>query len=417
MSNDTYEARVKRVEVATALGTPDRVPCLPMSQTYHIIHAGYSMAECIYDLDKAIDAAFKYTREYEPDQATGLMFNNYGMGPVMELQKSKTMTWAGAPDGRLDKNSVHQFIEFPLLLEGEFEYFKRDFSGWLMSKAYPRMSGLLSPFANFPITSQGLNGDGVWSMFFGRPDVQEMLKTFAKIAELSAPVMQKTMAAAQKMKEEGYPSFMGGMAMVPFDAYSDFLRGTMDSMQDLYENRDAIEGFCKLQLDQTLQGLEFTAQIPGNKGKWVFMPLHKGMDTFLSDADYKNLYWRDLQTIINKIIDVGMTPYIYTEGKYDTRVKFLKEVPKGKVIYHFEEVDMKMAKKELGGIACITGAFPIFLLHFGKKQQVIDKIKELIDTCAPGGGYMFETSAAFDDAPPENVEAMFETVKSYGVYK
>ncbi|MDR1908590.1 MAG: hypothetical protein LBQ35_01565 [Spirochaetaceae bacterium] len=417
MSKDTYEARVKRVETAIALGTPDRVPCLPLAQTYPMIHAGYSVAECIYDVDKGIDAFLKYMREYEPDQAPGMQFNNLGMGKVMELQASKTTTWAGAPDGRLDKNSIHQFIEFPILVEEEMDFFERDYSGWLLQKAYPKMSGLLEPFGTLPVSTMGQMGDMLWGMFFSRPDVQKMIQTFAKIAELSAPINAKLAAAAKVMADEGYPSFTGGMAGVPFDGYSDFLRGTLDSMVDLYEHRDLIERYCKWTLENTLQSIEMQGMNPAAKGKWVFMALHKGMDTFLSDADYKNLYWRDLQIIINKIIDVGMVPYIYTEGPYNTRLKYLKEVPRGKVLYHFEEVDMKQAKKELGDIACISGGFPIYLLHFGKKQQVIDKCKELIDDCAPGGGFIFETSAGFDDAPPENVEAMFETVKTYGVYK
>jgi hypothetical protein len=417
MSKDTYEARVKRVETAIALGTPDRVPCLPMAQTYPILHAGYTVAECIYDVDKGIDAYLKYMREYEPDQAPGMQFNNLGMGKIMELQASKTTTWAGAPDGKLDKNSIHQFIEFPILVEEDMELFQRDYSGWLLQKAYPKMSSLLEPFATLPISTMGQMGDMLWGSFFARPDVQKMIQTFAKIAELSAPINAKLAAAAKTMADEGYPSFMGGMAGVPFDGYSDFLRGTLDSMVDLFEHRDLITNYCKWSLENTLQSLEMQGMNPAAKGKWVFMALHKGMDTFLSDDDYRDLYWHDLQIIINKIIDVGMTPYIYTEGPYDTRIKYLKDVPKGKVLYHFETVDMKRAKKELGGIACISGGFPLVTLHFGKKQQVIDKVKELIDDCAPGGGFIFETAAGFDDAPPENVEAMFDTVKTYGVYK
>jgi hypothetical protein len=417
MSKDTYEARVKRVETAIALGIPDRVPCIPPLQTYPMIHAGYTVAECIYDVDKGIDAFLKYMREYEPDQAPGLQFNNLGMGKVMELQASKTTTWAGAPDGKLDKNSVHQFIEFPVLLEEEMELFERDYTGWLMQKAYPKISGLLEPFGTLPVAAMGMMGGAAWGAFFTRPDVQKMIQTFAKIAELTAPVQAKLAAAAKTMADEGFPTFSGGMAAVPFDSYSDFYRGTVGSMMDLFEHRDLIERFCKWNLENTLQNIERQRGNPAAKGKWVFMPLHKGMDTFLSDDDYRDLYWHDLQIIINKIIDVGMVPYIYTEGRYDTRIKYLKDVPKAKVLYHFETVDMKKAKKELGGIACISGGFPLDVLHFGKKQQVIDKVKELIDDCAPGGGYIFATAAGFDDAPPENVEAMFDTVKTYGVYK
>ena len=37
--------------------------------------------------------------------------------------------------------------------------------------------------------------------------------------------------------------------------------------------------------------------------------------------------------------------------------------------------------------------------------------------CAPGGGFMFDVNCTIDDgAKPENVEAMFETVREYGKY-
>ena len=78
---------------------------------------------------------------------------------------------------------------------------------------------------------------------------------------------------------------------------------------------------------------------------------------------------------------------------------------------------MAMAKKKLGNIACITGGFPTSLLDWGSTQQVIDETKRLIDICAPGGGFIFETGCGMCNAKRENVVAMFETVKEYGRYK
>ena len=85
----------------------------------------------------------------------------------------------------------------------------------------------------------------------------------------------------------------------------------------------------------------------------------------------------------------------------------------GKVIYHFEDVNMKEAKSKLGGIACISGNLSASLLEFGKKQEVIDYCKYLIDTCAPGGGYIFDTNAVLGNAKRENFDAMFEVFETY----
>ena len=88
------------------------------------------------------------------------------------------------------------------------------------------------------------------------------------------------------------------------------------------------------------------------------------------------------------LIEWGVTPYIYTEGPYSSRLEQLTDVPKGKVLYHFEKVDMKEAKRILGGTACIMGNLPVALLEFGKKEEVIAETRKLLEDCMPGGGYI-----------------------------
>jgi uroporphyrinogen-III decarboxylase len=175
-----------------------------------------------------------------------------------------------------------------------------------------------------------------------------------------------------------------------------------------------IRAFCDMRLEHTLESVRAQGKVL--KGKNVFIPLHKGMDKFMSDDQFRRLYWADLRTIIEEIVRNDMTPYVYTEGPYDSRLEALTEVPKGKVIYHFETVDMANAKKILGDTACIAGGFPILSLWLDTKEKLVDECKRLIDVCAPGGGFIFETGSGFDDAKEENVEALFETVKEYGRY-
>jgi uroporphyrinogen-III decarboxylase len=78
---------------------------------------------------------------------------------------------------------------------------------------------------------------------------------------------------------------------------------------------------------------------------------------------------------------------------------------------------MKRVKKLLGNVACLSGGVESPMLMFGTKEEVIAKTKENIDILAPGGGYIFALSDTMEDCKPELVEAMFETVKTYGVYK
>jgi len=78
---------------------------------------------------------------------------------------------------------------------------------------------------------------------------------------------------------------------------------------------------------------------------------------------------------------------------------------------------MAKAKEMLGDVACIGGNVPIDLLAVGTPEQVKDRVKKLIDTCGKGGGYLMANGVALDEAKPENVKAMIDATKEYGVYK
>ena len=88
----------------------------------------------------------------------------------------------------------------------------------------------------------------------------------------------------------------------------------------------------------------------------------------------------------------------------------------GHMEHSLETVDMALAKSKLKDIACISGGFSTNILQFGTPEQVKDEVKRLLDICAPGGGFIFETSSALSHVKRENVEAMFETVREYGKY-
>lgn len=58
------------------------------------------------------------------------------------------------------------------------------------------------------------------------------------------------------------------------------------------------------------------------------------------------------------------------------------------------------------------------VLPFATSQQVADEVKRSIDDLAPGGGYVFgPIHNVQTGVPPENVVAMFETAREYGVYR
>jgi uroporphyrinogen-III decarboxylase len=148
---------------------------------------------------------------------------------------------------------------------------------------------------------------------------------------------------------------------------------------------------------------------------WIWM--HKGSGGFMSDEQFKTFYWPFLRKGILALIEKGVIPVVYCEGDDTERLEYFADVPPGKVIYHFATMDMARAKAVLGGIACISGNLPNRLLFTGTPAEIKEYCKKLIDTCGKNGGYIMDTSALLDEAKPENVKAMFDFTKEYGVYR
>ncbi len=107
----------------------------------------------------------------------------------------------------------------------------------------------------------------------------------------------------------------------------------------------------------------------------------------------------------------------FAEGSYNTRLETINQFPKGSVQWWFDATDMAKAKKILGDRCCIQGNVPVSLLVTGTPKDVKEYCRKLIETCAPGGGYVLSAGAMADEAKIENVIAMVDAAREYGVYK
>ena len=219
---------------------------------------------------------------------------------------------------------------------------------------------------------------------------------------------------AKELRDSGYPSIKEQTVFCPYDLVADNLRGTAGAAMDLLLQPENLDKAVN-QLAPFVSSLG----INGAKAKdnpRVFIPLHKGTDSFMSLKQFKKFYWPTLQKLIVDLVEAECTPYVLIEGLYNTRLDVIKDVPKGKCIYHFEGTDIFEAKKQLGDTVCIMGNMPNSLLATGSVEQVTEHTKKLVDTCGDGGGYIMSASAIIDEAKQENIEAWMETTREYGKY-
>ena len=413
-----HDEKEARIRATIALQEPDRVPVQVSGSIYAVAQTGHTMAEVVYDesMEAMKEAMFWYQDTFEPDTAMGAE-QLAGQGRALEIIAPTFIDWPGRPGNKLDDNSLMQFIEFEVLEDEDFEFFFSDRTGWEMKKSMPLLAGFAAPLKDLkiPLSHRGTMMDIIRS--FAKPEVRQLVDQCVWLNDFFKENARRRAEVNRAAVERGFPTFGGGKAMVAFDEYSDTLRGTLASLMDLYERPEDVERFIDEYHPQMIDEIKHMNPDGKKTGKFVNMTLHKGLDGFMSDEYYVKYYWRYLQEIIQTIVDVGMIPYVFCEGKYLTRVQHLKDIPKGKVVYKFEDTPMELAKEVVGDVACITGGFDNTLLSYGTVQQVEDACKKMIDVCAPGGGFIFQTkSSLIDTCKPENVEAMFRTVRDYGRY-
>jgi hypothetical protein len=141
---------MKRIHDAVELKTPDRVPFIdPMENMFAYFDKGVSMADVLYDVNKAKEAIKSYINEFEPDTGHGLSALLEGQGPMLEKSQCKMWRWAGMPGKAIPDDSIHQFIEYPLLEEAEFDELLKSRGTFGMQKMLPRAWGIMEGAKHF----------------------------------------------------------------------------------------------------------------------------------------------------------------------------------------------------------------------------------------------------------------------------
>ena len=404
-----FDARVRRVTDAITLREPDRVPVIPVMEAFPVTYGGGTVQGILQDYRRGEAWFDAFFRDFQPD---------LGWDPVMfypvQFMEALGLTWLRWPGNQLDDpNSMYQFVEAEYMKGDEYREAVRDPTNFMMTRWIPRSFAHLQGFRKLSFRNAMWSGSIGSFASFGDPEVIDSLERCMKAGKILTGWLDYLASYRRKMGEQfGIPVAYAGSAFAPFDMIGDTMRGTEGVLMDMLERPEEL-----LELIDTVtdSALENQIRKSGPTGRpWVWFWLHKGGDEFMSDDQYARFYWPSLHRYLLGLIEAGLTPVLYCEGRYNSRLKHLRDVPRGKVVYDFELTDMATAKRELGDVACIAGNVPNVMLAHGGKRDVVDCVKQLIDDCAAGGGFMLDTAALVDDAKPENLAALFETAETYG---
>ncbi len=390
-----YAERLNRYVTAMRNEKPDRVPIRPFVAEFTAKYCGYTSQEVSYDYEKAFAAARRCAADFDWDAVVGNMV--YGW---MALVHAIGLKYYAVPGVDVPANTAFQYKEPPddnaWMRPDEYDQLIEDPTGYLFNVWLPRVSSDVSPMGQ-PTSMRNnlsfLKGGIAMFQYFGGFGVQ----------------------AERLRKESGTVSAISGILKAPFDIIADKLRGYKGLCMDMYRQPAKVQAACEAMaphlLHVAMSGADPTKNVP--IGLWM----HRGCVPFLSPPQFEKFYWPTLKWITEELWRHGHQVLYYAEGEWNPNLKYIAQLPERSIVYHVDRGDIFEVHRAIGEKFCISGGIPNALLAFGSPDDVRACCKKVIDGVARDGGYILDASAIMQDEPQvENVRAMTQFTREYGVY-
>jgi hypothetical protein len=407
-----YKARVDRIVAAINLEKPDRVPVRLNMGFWPAKSAGITAYQAMSDAALGAKAWKEFNLKFQPDASVDPLHNTVPAAMFAALDY-KLYSW---PGHGVSEAASYQYNEKDWMVPEDYDQLISDPSDYLIRTYLPRTVGAFAGFRDvssfwdyieLPFVFGQVLGWGSDEMVAGLEKLTAAAKAVNEWAKVVFPAMGEVMSL-------GFPPFAGCATKAPFDILGDTLRGTKGVIVDMFRNPDKVLAACDrlapVALDWALKKSN-PPEIP-----ICFMPLHKGADGFMSDEQFHTFYWPTLKRVIEGLVEQGMIPLLFAEGRYNSRLEAIMETPKGSSIWLFDQTDMARAKATVGTVSCIQGNMPLSLMHAGTAEQVAEQTRKLIDDAGKDGGFILDVGAVADDGKDENLLTMVNTAKEYGVY-
>jgi len=217
-------------------------------------------------------------------------------------------------------------------------------------------------------------------------------------------------------RECGTVSAICGMLKAPLDILADKLRGYLGLAYDLMEIPEKVEQACRALMPHlgylALTGADPSHQVP------IPIWMHRGCTPFISKEHFERIYWPTLKPIVEALWAQGNQTLFYAEGKWDAHLESFAELPAHSIVYHLDRGNPERTHEVLGKKFCLSGGLPNVMMAFAPPEQVRAQCRKLIESIGAEGGYIMDASAILqNDATLENLRAMTEATREYGVYR
>lgn len=401
----------KRITDAIQLRIPDRVPIICGMGYFPAKYTGTPCSAAYYDYNAWTRAYRKTLADFPAD----IIFPQpFSPGKALEYLDPKQIRWPGygaSPD------HGHQSIEIDNMRGDEYDAFITDPSDYMFRIHLSRTSEKLAGLATLPrlCYQHSHMGAMATAIAMASPEASLAIETLLKTGREMRKWQARMLKFDRMLADLGFPQYFQGAAMPPFDIISHSMRGMTGTMMDMYRQPDKLLAACEKILEFTLAR---PLPEPNPQGHTrIFMTNTRGSDDFLSPKQFDTFYWPTFKRLVLALIEKGATPCIFFEGNFTSRLEYLLDFPKGKLLARLDSTDIFKAKEILRDHVCIEGNVPSTLLQVGTVQDVRDHCKKLIDVVGKGGGFILAPRSSTDEVKPENLKAMIDFTIEYGVYR
>jgi hypothetical protein len=374
----------ERIEAATRLEKPDRVPVVPIYDIFASRYGGITQHEMLFDLDKA-DRALEKTIE-DLGFIDGQHLSYAGLGRTLQTIFPSPPMLPGI-DG-MPPDVEYQFVEKSVM---EPEDYGRIAEGsaelWILEK-----------------------------LKINHPQMRNPLGLFKSVGAIVSDTLRMR-RSIKRWRGKGMESMVAyNIAFTPMEFISLALRSFNDFVLDIFRYPDEIKAAGKkLMRSMKMMGM---LMITLSGVKRVFLGGTRTSASFISPRQFEELALPEWEELVNYFSSKGVTPILHFDSDWTAFFPYLKNLPAGKCILNLDGTsDIFQAKEILGDHMCVMGDVPASLLKLGEPEEVDDYCRKLITELGTDGGFILSSGCTVPiDARPENVKAMVQSVQRYGKY-
>lgn len=378
--------RSQRFHDAIDFKKTDRVPNLACVVSWKILDAGYRFQDAFYDHNIMEKCVRHFVEHYQVDA-----ISDPGSGCTYQLMQ------AFGEDGYFRLGNHRIDVEpFSLAEAEELKRYCRDRDHFLFDTLLPR---------KFPDWS-GKTVDDFQRALRAAGEIQAYAGRISSILnnEYGMPLLSSTMWGTPTPLVENLIHPVRGVRGLSMDIHR-----MPEVLDELIDEVDSTE------LQAVIRRLETGPQ--GHDFSCCFdMRTVIRSSSVLSRKQFERFYWQSMKPVFDACAKYHKHILVMIEGPGAHIYDLFSDYPKGIITMMVEHDDPIALRQQLPNVA-IAGGMPLTLLGYADKNACVARARELVETLASEGGYIFCENNFMcypNDARAENLKAVCDFLANGG---